>query len=395
MRILLLSSWFPYPPDNGSRIRAYNILKTIAGKHEVSLVSFSDPDFSLEHADALQEMCREIQTTPRIPFQPGGGRALGAFLSSVPRFVKDTYSPAMQRLVDDHLATGEFDVLFAGELSAAIYVRSEMPVGKIFDDLEIGIFHDAYALATGLTRRRRALTWWKMARYLQARAGLFDAVTVVSRREKELALKIGVPEARLSVLPNAIDCSRYANVAVEQLPGTLIYTGALTYDANLDAMRYFVREILPLVREVEPDTRLTITGRASQVAQNELSIDNAVLFAGYVADVRPRIAQSRVCVVPLRFGGGTRLKILEAMAVGTPVVSTSKGIEGLDLVPGKEVLVGDTPQDFARETLALLKDAGLRDRIAANGRAKVNALYDWGKLGKQIDALINHVTHSK
>jgi len=391
MRILLVSSWFPYPPDNGSRIRAHNILKTLAAKHEVTLLAFTDAEFLPEHADALSPMCRAVVTTPRIAFQPTRGRALAAFLSPQPRFIVDTHSAVMQHMLDEQLAHGNFDILVAGELSAAMYVRGDTRPAKIFDDLETGIFYDAFAQARGATRWRRALTWWKMARYLRARAQVFDAVTVVSKREEMLAIEIAVPPTRLSILPNGIDCAAYQNVDERKKPNSLIYSGALTYAANLDAMRYFVREILPLVRSSAPDARLTITGRAEQVAINELSDDNAVLLTGYVPDVRPFIASSRVCIVPLRFGGGTRLKILEAMALGTPVVSTGKGIEGLDVTAGQDVLVGDSPQEFASHVLALLRDQELSTRIAKNARAKISELYDWKKIGARLDELILQV----
>lgn len=393
MQILLVSSWFPFPPDNGSRIRAHNIFKTLAAKHDVTLLSFVDDDFVPAHADALRKMCREVVTTPRVPYRPDQVRALAAFLSPQPRFVVDTYSPAMQRLIDERLVRGTFDLLFALQLSAAIYVRGDNLLPTLFDELELGIFHDAYAHASGVRRWRRALTWGKMARYVRLRATRFDAITVVSEREKALATQIVIPPKRLVVLPNAIDFASYQGVITSPEPNTLIYTGALTYDANLDAMRYFVREILPLVRAVVPEARLMITGRADQVAINELSVDNAVLFTGYVEDVRPCIAASQVCIVPLRLGGGTRLKILEAMALGTPVVATSKGIEGLGLTVGQDVLVGDTPQEFAAHVITLLRKPELGMQLAENARIQVQAHYDWGQLGRTLDELVTQVTH--
>lgn len=392
MRILMVSSWFPFPPDNGSRIRAHNILKRLAAKHDVTLLSFTDPDFLPEHAATIEQMGVRVSTTPRISYQPAGGRALAAFLSPLPRFLVDTHSDAMEKLIESELVS-PMDVVLMGELSAAMYARAEMRPPKIFDDLETGIFYDAYAHAHGATRWRRRLTWWKMARYLQAKANLFEAVTVVSKQEMALAAAIGISETRLTVLPNAIDGATYENVRAVREPNTLIFSGALTYGANLDAMRYFVSEILPLIRKGEPDARLTITGRADQVAINELSGDNAVLFAGYVSDVRPRIASSSVCIVPLRVGGGTRLKILEAMALGTPVVSTSKGIEGLGLVAGGDVLVGDTPQEFAAQVLTLLHNPALAQQIAQQARTTLYERYDWNQIGLRLDDLLARVTH--
>lgn len=388
MRILMVASWFPYPPDNGSRIRAHNLITTLASQHEVSLLSFVDEDFVPAHADALQKICRQVVTTPRIPFRPARGRALAAFLSPQPRFVVDTHSKAMQQLVDERLASGTMDFFVASELSAATYVRDHSPIPALFDDLELGIFYHAYADARGIQRWRNKLTWFKLTRYVRALAKRFRVMTVVSEREREIARKAGVDARQLALLPNAIDAAQYEGIHVEREPNTLIYTGALTYGANLDAMRYFVQDILPLVRAAVPQARLTITGRADQVAINELSVDNAVLFTGYIPDVRPKIAASQVCIVPLRVGGGTRLKILEAMALGTPVVATSKGVEGLDLVTGQEVLIGDTPAEFAAHVIALLRNPQTGQRLADRARARVLAHYDWRQVGLKLQELV-------
>lgn len=388
MRILMLSSWFPLPADNGSRIRAYNLFRTLTAKHEVTLLSFVDDDSTPAHANTLRALCREVVTVPRIRYDANRGRALTALLSPEPRFVAATYSSAMQGVVDERLSHGEIDLLFACQFSTAFYVRSNAPVPAIFDELELGIFHDAYANANGAEKWRRGLTWWKMARYVKAMGPRFASVTVVSERERQLATEIGIPDHQLAILPNAIDTTHYQGVAAVPEPNTLIYTGALTYSANLDAMRYFVHEILPRVRAAVPEVRLAITGRADQVAINELSGDNAVLFTGYLADVRPKIAASQVSIVPLRQGGGTRLKILEAMAVGTPVVATSKGVEGLDLVPGQDVLIGDTPDEFAAHIIALLGNPARGRQLAENAQAKVRAHYDWQQVGVKLDALV-------
>jgi glycosyltransferase involved in cell wall biosynthesis len=153
-------------------------------------------------------------------------------------------------------------------------------------------------------------------------------------------------------------------------------------------MRYFCGEILPRIRAVEPRVRLRITGQAPQVAQKELSADNAVLFTGYVDDVRPLVRASAVCVVPLRLGGGTRLKILEAMALGTAVVSTTKGAEGLNVTNERHLLLADTPREFAEATLRLLNDAELRARLSRAARDRVSREYDWHKIQVSFDETV-------
>ncbi len=206
--------------------------------------------------------------------------------------------------------------------------------------------------------------------------------------EKRTLEEIGIPADQVRLIPNGVDCEHCLAPNERYEPNTLIYPGSVTYSANLDAMRYFMRAILPRVRAKEPRVRLRITGHAEQVAINELSVDNAVSFTGYVQDVRSLIRASAVCIVPLRVGGGTRLKILEAMMLGTPVVSTRKGAEGLEVREGEHLLLADTAAEFAEATLQLLHDGALHGRIARAAQEYVCAVYDWKKIGARLNQVL-------
>ncbi|MGD8807776.1 MAG: glycosyltransferase family 4 protein, partial [Chloroflexota bacterium] len=164
------------------------------------------------------------------------------------------------------------------------------------------------------------------------------------------------------------------------------------YQANYDAVRYFLAEIYPLIRTARPETTFKVTGSANGALLDGLALDESVKLTGFVKDIRPEVAGAAVCVIPLREGGGTRLKILEALALGTPVVSTSKGAEGLAVESGKHLLIADDPGHFARETLRLLGDAGLRRALAENGRRLVEAAYDWRRIGREYTALLERLT---
>jgi glycosyltransferase involved in cell wall biosynthesis len=192
----------------------------------------------------------------------------------------------------------------------------------------------------------------------------------------------------IEVIPNGVDLSQYDGDFGAALPDALIYPGSVTYSANYDAVQYLVRDIYPLIKHSRPRTVLRITGKTNGVRIDGLAAAGGVHFDGYVPDIRPRIAQSWACVVPLRVGGGTRLKILESMALGTPVVSTSKGAEGLEVTPGLDILIGDTPASFAKHVVDLLEDRHLRDRISANGQRLVREKYNWEIIGQRLEALI-------
>ena len=196
-------------------------------------------------------------------------------------------------------------------------------------------------------------------------------------------------EKCLAVIPNGVDVSWYSNVEFVPKPNTLIFNGALSYDANYDAMVFFLTEIYPRIRQECPQASLSITGKTNGVNLRELPQELEVKFTGYLEDIRPAVAQSWACVVPLRVGGGTRLKILEALALGTPVVSTSKGAEGLQLVPGRDILIADEPTEFANLVINLFGDLKLRETLSLNGKKAVSLIYDWHILGKKFNEFID------
>jgi glycosyltransferase involved in cell wall biosynthesis len=388
LRLLYLSSWFPYPPDNGSRQRAFHLLKQLAARHEISLFAFYDGDQTPPQCDALRAYCRDLTTLPRRMFNPRGIGALRAFVSPLPRSVTHTFDADLYARIQEHAAREAYDAILVGELGMAPYGRGIRAHVKILDAVEAGVFADAFQNAQGAARLRAGLTWWKFKHYVRNLAAEFDALTVVSPREHALVSALGIPARKIHVVPNGVDCKAADAISAAWEPNTCIYNGALTFAPNYDAVRYFVREILPRVRVHEPNARVRITGRADQVAQNELSADNVVLFTGYVADVKPLVKASAVCIVPLRMGGGTRLKILEAMALRTPVVSTSKGAEGLNVKHREHLLIADTPVEFANAILELFRNPALREQLTRAAYQLVCAEYDWTIIARQLDKIL-------
>lgn len=392
MNILFLSNWFPYPPDNGARQRVYQLLRGLARAHQVTLIAFYDSEQVLKDATELDALTTQCFVLPRRVFQPHRLTALAGFFSSAPRFLVDTFDPAMDALITSQVAAKHFDVVVASELSMAPYAAARQGVKKIFEEFQAGVFQDAYVQAHGRARARNWLTWFKFNKYARRLLPQFDAVTVVSEQERARVNTMGAAPQHLAIVPNGVDCDASAQYQEPRAPFSLVYNGAVTYSANLDAMRYFTREILPLIRASEPRVRLQITGRAPEFAINELSQDNVTSFTGYVQDIRAVVQQSAVCVVPLRQGGGTRLKILEAMALGTPVVSTSKGAEGLGLHSGDHLLIADSPHAFADATLRLLRDELLRERLTRAARRLVCSEYDWRVVQAKFERVLVKVT---
>jgi glycosyltransferase involved in cell wall biosynthesis len=391
MRILFLSRWFPYPPDNGSKIRIFNILKQLSRQHEVSLLTFYESsDRVNEHSlGVLKEICVDVQAFPYQPFRPSSFKALLGFLSREPRYLVDTYSAAMASAVEENVRMGGVGLVVVSQLGMVPYARHVGGLPALLEELELTSFIDSVKRGkTPQQRARSLLTWLKLVAYLRRVLPRFAGCTVVSELEKECVRKTVPGYDAVQVIPNAIDISCYEGYFGAPQPDTLVFSGALTYTANYDALSYFLKDIYPLILQTVPNATLRVTGRTDGVDLASLPNYSGVQYMGYVDDIRPVVAQSWVSVVPLRVGGGTRLKILESMALGTPVVSTSKGVEGLEVTDGDNVLIADSPNEFSAKVVALLRLKELRSRLAAGGRRLVEARYDWRTIGDDLCELV-------
>jgi glycosyltransferase involved in cell wall biosynthesis len=264
-------------------------------------------------------------------------------------------------------------------------------VPALLEDLELSIFRDQLRDASLSRRLHAQLTWFKLSAYLRRILPRFGACTVVSEGERGHVRLAAPGYDRVSIVPNAVDLGTYDGVFGQPRANTAVFSGALTYGPNLDAMQTFVKDIHPLIRRAVPDFQLQITGGTGGIDVADLLQQPGVELTGHLADIRPTVAQSWMSVVPLRLGGGTRLKILEAMALGTPVVSTSKGADGLGVTDRRDILLADEPSVFAARVVELLGSYELRQRIGAGGRRLVESTYDWQLVGQNLNHLLEWV----
>jgi len=393
MKVLFLSSWYPYPPDNGSRIRIFNLIKQLSKEHDITLLSFSrDGEVTEDRLKTMQRYCSTVQDIPLAPFRPSSVRSILGLFSSRPRSFVDTYSRRMQGLVERTRREGDFSVVIASEIATAPYAVTLEGLPRILEEVQLATLREQYTSQSRVGRRLRyGLMWWKTRRFTAHLLRQFDGCTVASQQERANVLSIAPNCRRIVVVPNGVDLDRYKGDFSAPEPGTLVFPGALTYSANFDAMAFFLHQIFPLVKARQPEVVLRITGRTNGVPLHGLPLNESVILTGYLDDMRPTVAQSWACVVPLRVGGGTRLKILEAMALGTPVVSTSKGAEGLEVTPGEDILIANEPTEFADTVLRLLDDPARRAKLAANGQRLVRERYGWDQIGKKLDQLLHQV----
>lgn len=361
------------------------------------MLSLDPQSWAPAQEPAIASFCEQIHIVPKDPFSRSRVRMASRFLSLSP--IVATPFPEMLRLTRELHAVRPFDVVISGTVIMASYALALSGVARILEEHNSGtrwMGERYHAQTKHLQRIRCWMSWRKTMCYESRLFPHFDLVTMVSEQDAATSRSLvarGCPP--VAVLPNGVDCAALRTGLTKPVPDTLVFSGALTYRANFEAMQYFLGEIYPLIRAARPSVTLRITGKSEGVDLSTLPLDDSVTLTGYVEDIRHEIARSQVSVVPIRSGGGTRLKILEAMAIGTPVVSTIKGAEGIDVYNGEHLFLADDPKAFAYSTLRLLQDGTLREQVSLRARQLVEASYDWGSIGQQFLARVESIAKPK
>lgn len=392
LNILFISAWFPFPQDNGSRIRVYQLLKALGKRHRVHLVAFLPAEQEREYLPAASELCASAQVVVRDPFWRDPRKNLSGHFSLTPRDVLRSYSAEMAGQAMELLEQVKPACVIASTIAAAPYALQGAVRGRVLEEHNFTTrwMEERYRMQGGPIRRMAGwVTWQKCRRYERQLYAQFETVSMVSEQDRQ-AVQASFPEyaGRLAAIPNGVDLETRQMGLAEPEPGRLVFNGSLTYAANLEAVRWFVAETLPLIRQARPGARLVVTGRTEGVDLAGVADQPGVELSGYLEDVRPAVAGSWLAVAPLRSGGGTRLKILEAMALGTPVVATPKGAEGLAARPGEEILIADKPGALAALCLRLLESPALRQAMAEKGRKLVETQYGWEGIGEKFCNLV-------
>jgi glycosyltransferase involved in cell wall biosynthesis len=393
MHILFLTQVLPYPLDAGPKVRAYYVLRYLAQHHAVTLVSFvraTDTPAALAH---LRPFCRDIHTTP-MPRSRGldAAHLLRSLISDRPFLIARDEVAAMQRLLDRVLASsGPFDAVHADQLWMAPYaLQAQQHSGAHRPQTTLDQHNAVYliprrmqqATSNPLKRRLLGLEARKLAHYEAAICGRFDHVVWVTQEDYgAVAAQANGARGALrnsGVIPICAEVDEQARLQRPANARRVTFLGGLHYPPNAEGVLWFAREIMPAVLDVQPDAVLTVIGKQPPAELRELPIPAANLeITGYVDDPRPYLEQTAAFVVPLHAGGGMRVKILDAWRWGLPVVTTTIGAEGIQVMPGQDALVADTPADFAAATVHLLTDAAAGQQIADAAFATLRHCYDW------------------
>jgi hypothetical protein len=389
MRILMIADYLPFPLIGGDRIRIYNLLRRVARRHEVSLAAFLEKPEDSEGIHHLQEFCARVETASflqrsRLVKAPG---LLRYALEGKPPELKLLHSEELVSKIRQLFSTMDFDIVQI-ESRMGLYLET-LPQNRrcksiqMFQNFSYQQFNRFFQVERRWDIKIRALLKSVAMRQWEPRyAERFDRCTTVSELDRRLLLKAN-PRLRVDVIPNGVDIQKYQPLPAENTSPALLFIGNMGYPPCVDAVLYFCQEIFPHIRRTIGAAELWIVGRDPRPEVLQLNGDG-VHVTGRVEDVIPYYRQSAVCVVPLRAGGGTRLKILEAMALGRPVVSTTIGCEGLEVIDGEHLLIADTHEQFAEKTVRLLRDRQLYQYISANGRRLVEAHYGWDKIAERL-----------
>jgi glycosyltransferase involved in cell wall biosynthesis len=392
MHILFVAPTLPIP-TSGGRTRLFNLVKQLATRHKVSVISFIQPS-ETDLLPMVQPYCKRIELVPFEGFKPLGkwrNRLQGwghIFFSQRPQYVCTFPVETMREHLRRLLSSDIFDIvvfhsLFVVELTDEV---GDVPTILAEENVESDIAGKAYAQANNPVHWLRDwLTWQKLLAFERCWVRRFPVCVAVSERDAAM-LRDMSPETQVYVVPNGVDTQSFAPRHNSRAPETLLFFGTLSYGPNVEGLIWFCKEVLPKVRASRPNVDLEVVGLNPPPRVTELGQLPGVHIIGFVPDIRAKLWSATTCVVPLHVGGGTRLKILEALAAECPVVSTRVGAEGLSLVDEEHLIIADTAEEFARSILTLLEANDLRHRLAMAGREAVTRRYDWGQIALRLES---------
>jgi polysaccharide biosynthesis protein PslH len=401
--ILFLTPQLPFPPEQGTAIRNYHLIAQAATRYDVSLLSFAEPGF--DDPGPLTQLCARVVTVPQ-PRRSLAQRLRTLLTSRAPdmahRLASEPFAHALRALLRER----QPDIVQVEGIELAAYglLLDQWPEAGapalVFDDHNAEYLLQKRAFVTDLRRPRRwpqaaysCIQWLRLRRFERDIGRRADAVLAVSEKDAQ-AIRALSRDLEPLVIPNGVDTASYRTDLPDSLPlrhPNLVFTGKMDFRPNVDAVGWFHAHVWPLIRRQVPQGHLYLVGKAPLPAVQRLGADPAITVTGYVPEILPYFGGADVYIVPLRVGGGTRLKVLEALATGLPMVSTRLGAEGIELVDGKHALLADTPEAFAEATVRLLTDGALRERLGRQARACAEERYDWRSIVPRLYPLYDRL----
>lgn len=387
MNILIISAQFPYPPRSGFAMRVYQLARGLAARHRVTLLSYA----TSHERDGVAALANEltVRAVDRDPMSIHSRRfgQLRSVAGLHPYYCRATCSRQMQRTIDELLAERTFHLV---QLESSYLCGFTFPRGTkvVLDEhnIEYEVFRRMSEGERSLPRRAfNRLEYLRFRRFERQSWNRIDGCVVTSEREAEI-VRAHAHQTPVAVVPNGVDLDYFRPAKTEPQPQTAVFNGILTYRPNLDAAYHLVQEVWPRVLKRCPNAKLTLVGRGYPSDLRDLR-RGGVVVGGEVPDIRPYLRQAAVVAVPVRIGGGTRLKVVEGLAMGKAIVSTSLGCEGLSVRDGQHLLIADDADTFANQMVHLFANRTARAELGRAGRALVERDYSWSLAWERVQAL--------
>ncbi|MGD8717482.1 MAG: glycosyltransferase family 4 protein [Candidatus Zixiibacteriota bacterium] len=390
MKILVLASEIPYPPTDSNRACYYHLLRRFQGRHDVTVLAMS-PGGEEEGVRAVADMVRELIVVGH-EVRKTALRRLVSFLSSRPFGVQIFKSAAYAEALRDLLAREEFDVIVAGNVNMAQYTAALTGTPRILFP------QDAWSLYYRRQMQHAGnpfaflysfIQHHKLRRYERLMYGRFDACVLVARRDAEI-IGAACPELPIYFAYSGVDMPPHKEVPKQ--PNTICFSGVMYYPPNIDCVTYFADDVFPLVQREVPEATFHVVGKEPVPEIEAMAARPGIVVTGRVPDVIEYIRSMEIYVCPMRLGSGMKMKIVEALAAALPVVSTSVGADGMDLLePGRDFVVADGAENLAAEIVKLLRDPERRAELGRSGRAKVESGYTWDAYVRAWEDIIEAV----
>jgi sugar transferase (PEP-CTERM/EpsH1 system associated) len=400
MQILWLKSDLLLPLDKGGKLRTWHLMRHLATHHEITYLAFAEPDTRPADIAGMKEVAARVETVTRSDPPKGSLRfyadAAMHLIDPLPYAVGKYRSTDFRRRLKRLLAERTFDLIVCDFLFPAVNLPKLLPCPAVIftHNVESEIWRRHAETKSGaVSRLLYTMQYRRMLRYEGNALRRFDGVLAVSDADRDTFDRIyrGAVHVAVHVVPTGVDTGYFSPSPSDPDSRELVFTGSMDWLPNEDAMLFFVRDVLPLIRAQEPGVHLSIVGRAPTPAVKKLADDAGIRVTGRVDDVRPFMRDAAVYVVPLRIGGGTRLKIFEAMAMGKAVVSTAVGAEGLPVTNGEHVMIADDPGAFADATVNLLRDIPRRRSLESAARKLVVQKYDWSAVAGELEEALRKI----
>lgn len=385
MKIIFFTYRLPFPTVSGGQTRAFNLIKGISKKHDITLFSFYKKEEELLGSEEMKKYCSKIVTFKRRPLFSPLNPVISVF-SKYPFASALYYSPGVLSRLKQELKEEKYDWVHFESFYPALYLDEDLRVKSLLgnENIEYLVYQRFAQMRPPILREVLKQDALKLKNYeekLWKKATLNIAVSEGDAKEIEKVTGKNCP-----VISNGVDIEFFSSVKREEKSQTLLYVGSFRYIQNQDALRFFLKEIWPNLKSKKPSLKVLLVGQ--NPTKEILSYQSeSVEVRTDIADIREAYQKARALIVPIRAASGTRLKILEAMASGVPVITTSLGVEGIDAKDGQEVLIANRAKDFSRQAINLLENDSLSAKMVKAAKKLVEDNYSWGKISQKLSDL--------